>query len=113
GVTIGPFLHTAVISVLGDETPYYSLSVWHGFTMPLLMSIIALLGGVILYFLIRNFARQIDGPPFVRHLKGQRIFERIMVTISWKMARSLENILGTRRLQAQIGVMMVTVLVAG
>src|SRR5690606_8565004 len=38
GLTIGPFLHTAVTSVLGTATPEYSLAVWHGFTVPLLMS---------------------------------------------------------------------------
>ena len=45
-LTIGPFLHTAVRSVLGDATPVYSLAVWHGWTVPLLMSLIALGGGV-------------------------------------------------------------------
>src|SRR3546814_9434548 len=43
--TIGPFLDTAVQSVLREETPSYSLAVWHGFTQPLLMSVIALVSG--------------------------------------------------------------------
>ena len=113
GITIGPFLHTAAVSVLGENLPYYSLSVWHGINMPFLMSVIALAGGIVVYFAIRNLAREIDGPPLVRHLRGQRIFERLMVTLSWKLARSLENILGTRRLQTQIAVVIVTVLAAG
>src|SRR5690606_5964851 len=37
-LTIGPLLDMAVRSVLGDRTPAYSLAVWHGFTLPLLMS---------------------------------------------------------------------------
>src|SRR3546814_8014174 len=44
-LTIGPFLATAVQSVLGGRTPTYSLAIWHGFSLPLLMSVIALVGG--------------------------------------------------------------------
>ncbi|WP_116653578.1 monovalent cation/H+ antiporter subunit A [Pelagibacterium sediminicola] len=113
GLTIGPFLHTAVLAVLGEQTPYYSLSVWHGFTLPLLMSIIALVGGIVVYFAIRRLAMTMDGPPVVRHLKGQRIFERIMVAISWRLANRLEGVLGTRRLQPQISLLILTVLAAG
>src|SRR3546814_4385130 len=43
-LTIGPFLATAVQSVLGGRTPTYSLAIWHGFSLPLLMSVIALVG---------------------------------------------------------------------
>ena len=103
GMTIGPFLAAAVHSVLGAETPYYSLSVWHGFNAPLLMSLVALVGGVLMYIALRShFARGIDGPPLIRRLKGQRIFERVLVTVSWKWARTLEMFLGTRRLQPQL-----------
>ena len=44
GLTIGPFLHVAVVSVLGAATPQYSLAVWHGFSLPLALSALALLG---------------------------------------------------------------------
>jgi multicomponent K+:H+ antiporter subunit A len=102
-ITIGPFLATAVRAVLGPDTPYYSLAVWHGFNEPLLMSLIALAGGILLYWLLqRHLAKGIDGPPLVRHLKGQRIFERVLVTLSWKWARSLERLFGTQRLQPQL-----------
>lgn len=113
GITIGPFLATAVLAVLGEQTPYYSLSVWHGFNLPLLMSIIALVGGVLAYILFRNVIRGSDGPPIMGRLHGQRMFERFMVAISWKLARSLEGLLGTRRLQTQIGLLIVAVLAAG
>jgi multicomponent K+:H+ antiporter subunit A len=103
GITIGPYLHTAVTSVLGVNTPAYSLAVWHGFTIPLIMSVIALAGGVVLYQLLKNYlARSEEGPPLLRRLKGQRIFERIMVTLSWRWARTVESRLGTRRLQPQL-----------
>src|SRR5690606_35717326 len=47
GITMGPYLAAAVTAVLGDEAPYYSLSVWHGFNLPLIMSIVALVGGIL------------------------------------------------------------------
>ncbi|MFD1942580.1 monovalent cation/H+ antiporter subunit A [Paradevosia shaoguanensis] len=114
GITIAPYLATAVSSVLGAETPYYSLSVWHGFNAPLLMSMVALIGGVLMYIALRGyFARGIDGPPVLRRLKGQRIFERVLVTVSWKWARTLENVLGTRRLQPQLAIVVTIAILAG
>src|SRR6478609_1354531 len=74
-MTIKPFLATAVRAVLGPDTPYYSLAIWHGFNEPLLMSVIALAGGIILYWLLQGYlAKGIEGPPLIRRLKGQRIF---------------------------------------
>lgn len=102
-MTIKPFLATAVRAVLGPDTPYYSLAVWHGFNEILLMSVIALIAGVILYWLLQGYlTKGIDGPPLMRHLKGQRIFERVLVNLSWRWARSLERIFGTQRLQPQL-----------
>jgi multicomponent K+:H+ antiporter subunit A len=64
GRTIGPFLHTAVTSVLGPATPYYSLAVWHGFTLPLALSMAALALGAALYLTLRTYlAHSEEGPP--------------------------------------------------
>ncbi|NGN41776.1 monovalent cation/H+ antiporter subunit A [Mesorhizobium sp. CGMCC 1.15528] len=113
GLTIGPFLHTAVTSVLGLATPEYSLAIWHGVTLPLLMSFLALLGGALLYLLLKNYlAHCEEGPPYFRQLKGQRIFERVMVAVSWRGARFLENRLGTRRLQPQLRLLVAVALIA-
>jgi multicomponent K+:H+ antiporter subunit A len=103
GITMAPFLAAAVSSVLGPEAPYYSLSIWHGFNLPLIMSGIALVGGVLLYIaLFRYLAGDRDGTPVLQRFRGQRIFERVLVTITWRWARALEGILGTRRLQPQL-----------
>ncbi len=107
-------LHSAVLSVLGAQTPVYSLSIWHGFNLPLIMSIAALIGGVAIYALLGGyFSRCDDGPPVFRHLRGQRIFERIIVTVSWKMGAWLESTLGTRRLQPQLRLLILVALLAG
>ena len=103
GHTIGAILDTAVRAVLGDMAPAYSLAVWHGFTPALLMSLVALTGGTVLYLLLQGYLQHSpSGPPLLRDLKDQRIFDRIMVAISWRWARSLERLLGTRRLQPQL-----------
>ncbi|RUT32581.1 monovalent cation/H+ antiporter subunit A [Arsenicitalea aurantiaca] len=113
GITIGPFLASAVTSVLGPETPYYSLSIWHGFNLPLLMSIVALVGGVLIYLALQRYLSSgIEGPPWFRNLKGQRIFERLLVTLSWRWAKALEKLLGTRKLQPQLRLLIGTVLLA-
>ncbi|KPF43493.1 monovalent cation/H+ antiporter subunit A [Rhizobium sp. AAP43] len=102
-ISIGPFLDTAVFSVLGDRTPEYSLSIWHGFNLPLIMSLLAMIGGVALYFGLRDYLSHCeDGPPFFRRLRGQRVFERVLVAVSWRWARLAESRLGTRNLQPQL-----------
>ncbi|MCJ9691402.1 monovalent cation/H+ antiporter subunit A [Rhizobium sp. PRIMUS64] len=101
-LTIGPFLHAAAVSVLGQSTPQYSLSVWHGLNIPFLMSLVALSAGCAIFVGFRKYFARCDGPPVFRHFAGQRIFERVLVTVSWRWARSLEIWLGTRRLQPQL-----------
>ncbi|WP_439510877.1 monovalent cation/H+ antiporter subunit A [Marinimicrobium koreense] len=47
--TIEPFIHVAATAVLGHPMPEYHIALWHGFNLPLLMSAIALAGGILLY----------------------------------------------------------------
>ncbi|MBR0681583.1 monovalent cation/H+ antiporter subunit A [Roseomonas eburnea] len=111
--TVGPYLAVAVRSVLGDDVPYYSLAVWHGFNLPLLMSLIALAGGVAIYLLLQRRLSGMEGPPLLRRLEGQRIFERVMVFLSWRLARRLEGVIGTRRLQPQLRLIVGIAILAG
>ena len=47
---LGPLLHVAASAVAGgDVLPDYSLAIWHGFNIPLMMSFVALLGGILVY----------------------------------------------------------------
>jgi multicomponent K+:H+ antiporter subunit A len=112
-VTIGPLLATAARAVLGPVIPPYSLRIWHGFTPELLMSFVAIAGGVATYVLLRSYLRVSEGPPLLRHIQGQRIFERVLVTVSWRFARWLESVLGTRRLQPQLRILICAALVVG
>jgi len=114
GRSVGQFLDVAVAGMLGADTPTYSLAVWHGFNLPLLMSLLALGGGVGLYLLLQNYLRRgIEGTPLVRRLAGQRIFERTLVILSWRIARPLEALLSTRRLQPQLRLQVGVAFIAG
>jgi len=110
--SIGLVLSGAVKAVLGSDTPHYSLAVWHGLNAPLIMSLIAFIGGGLLYILARRYFMRQDGPPLFRRLQGQRVFERLLVTISWNWARRLESFLGTRRLQTQMRLMVLAPIIA-
>jgi len=56
--TIAPLLAIAATSTLQlssvSDLPPYSLAIWHGFNLPLLMSGVALVGGVIVYTLLHK-----------------------------------------------------------
>ncbi|MGE0666166.1 MAG: monovalent cation/H+ antiporter subunit A [Sphingomonadales bacterium] len=101
-LTIGPFLASAVQSVLGARTPAYSLSVWHGFTPALIMSIAALIGGILLYLAMRRYLRGDRVNPVLHRLSTRRLFDRVMVALSWTLARRAAALMGTQRLQPQL-----------
>ena len=48
--TVGDVLARASTVVVGGHLPEYHLHIWHGLNLPLLMSLLALLGGGILYY---------------------------------------------------------------
>ncbi|HET9717356.1 MAG TPA: monovalent cation/H+ antiporter subunit A [Pseudolabrys sp.] len=112
-LTIGPPLATAVRAVLGPVVPPYSLAVWHGFTPEFLMSLVAIAGGATIYVLLRPYLRVYSGLPLLQHINGQRIFDRVLLVVSWRLARRLESLLGTRRLQPQLQILVCAALVAG
>jgi multicomponent K+:H+ antiporter subunit A len=70
-LTIAPVLHAGVVGVLGVATPEYSLAVWHGFNLPLVMSILGLVLGVLLYFGLVRYSN-LHGD--VRHSLGRHLF---------------------------------------
>jgi multicomponent K+:H+ antiporter subunit A len=111
--TIGVFLDVGVRSVLGAQTPQYSLAPWHGFTTPLLMSSLALVGGAALYLLLRRYlARGVDGVPFFPPADARRIFETVLTTVALRWGRGLERFFGTERLQPQLRWLVVLTLAA-
>jgi multicomponent K+:H+ antiporter subunit A len=111
-MTIGPVLGTAVRSVLGADTPYYSLAIWHGFSRPFVMSMIALGSGGLFYLLFRKTLNRRSGPPVIGRFKGGRMFERTLAALILR-ARALDGLFGTRRLQPQMRLLVVIACLAG
>ncbi|HLW04346.1 MAG TPA: monovalent cation/H+ antiporter subunit A, partial [Azoarcus sp.] len=107
GISIGPMLHAAVFSVLGEATPAFSLAVWHGLNLPLLMSLIALVGGVAFYILLRRRLglETRDRVPFLHRLNGAQSYETTMLMLT-RGASFLLGRLGTIRTQPQLLLMM-------
>src|SRR3546814_4713508 len=77
------------------------------------MSLAALVGGVLRYRMLLPYLRRgADGPPLLRRLDSQRIFERAIILLSWRAARSAVDLLGTRRLQPQLRLLVGAALLA-
>lgn len=113
-LTIGPYLAAAVRAVLGDATPYYSLAIWHGLNAPLLMSLLALSGGVGLYLRFRHVinTNPRGGPKVFSRFNGGLMFDAVMTAIR-QGSRRLEVLLGSERLQVQLrAIVVVAILLA-
>lgn len=115
GRTVGPFLATSAHAILGPAAPRYSLAIWHGFTLALLMSAIALAGGVTLYMLLHkrlSGAPTADRAPRLRRLQGKRAVVTLGPALPGRWAEHLETLLGTRRLQPQLRLLVGVAVVA-
>jgi multicomponent K+:H+ antiporter subunit A len=111
--TIGPFLETAVRSVLGDQTPEYNLAVWHGFSPPLYLSLLALAAGVALYRVFRDRinTNPLGAPPLLSRFNGRKLFDSTIGGVT-SAARLLDSRLAPRRLQTQLRILLLTTLLA-
>lgn len=72
------------------------LALWHGFNMPLLMSVIASIGGLIFYFSLAKGGkiREIDLDPYLGRLQGRVAFDLFLKSLllnSHKFKRWTEN----------------------
>jgi multicomponent K+:H+ antiporter subunit A len=111
---VGSLLAAAALPVVGGTLPEYSLAIWHGWNAPMIMSLIAMSGGIVLYLLLRNQLKRgrFKYPPFIGGFNGKRLFERGLV-IMMRLARRLERRISTRRLQAQLFLMVLVAVLAG
>lgn len=90
--TIAPMLEVAVIGTLQTAAPYYSLSLWHGINLPLIMSVLALAIGVFVYIKRESITnwhnRTLD------ELNAANAFEDILLTVqsfSIKVTRNFDK----------------------
>lgn len=91
GFTVAGLLHAAAAASLGTAPPAYSLSIWHGFNLPLLMSVIALIGGILVYACRQPLFRWYAGLP---DMDAKEVFElavRQVVGVATRITAALEN----------------------
>ena len=109
-VVVAPLLDVAVSGVLLGNVPEYSISLWHGFNLPLVMSAIALLSGCALYFgLQRGYNLHLyrdEGPC------AKRLFDR-MLEASVSAARRVTGLVQNGSLQRSLWLLLAVVLWAG
>jgi len=106
GLVAGPMLAVASGATIGGgELPYYSLALWHGFNLPLLMSAIAVAAGVLAYrsrwFFIRLHEERLPIP------RGKGVFDGLVekgTALSTTVTRNLENGSLQRYLALLVGV---------
>ncbi|WP_213608619.1 monovalent cation/H+ antiporter subunit A [Pseudoalteromonas sp.] len=99
-------LSAASLAVLGQAMPEYKLTIWHGFNLPLLMSGMAVIGGLFIYVNRKYlFQFQASLPPF----NAKKIFERFLAgVVNWcqNKIQSTEN----GSLQRYVFIMLAVVL---
>src|SRR4051794_12832183 len=102
-LSVAPFLAAAALPVVGDRLPQYSLSLWHGFNAPMIMSLVAITGGISLYLWLRRRRTQdsLSGPPLMRRVSARRLFESALVGLG-RIGRLGLRMFGTRHLQTQL-----------
>ena len=83
--TIGHALHAAATAAHGSALPSYSLSLWHGFNLPLLMSCVAFILGLALYFAIYHRGALHRLTP---RMPAPRAFAAALRALQWTAHRS-------------------------
>lgn len=79
------------------------LAIWHGFNLPLLMSVIALVGGTALYFALAKDGRirKIDLDRYFGRFQGKLIFESMIENL-FKYTRKFKLATETSKLQSYL-----------
>ena len=110
-LTVGPILAVAGASVVGGTLPEYSLAIWHGFNLPLAMSLIATVLGLVLYFgaqRLYNLHAFEGRSPWT----GARLYQIVIVSLT-KFARRFTHFTANGSLQRQVAVLVAVMLAVG
>jgi multicomponent K+:H+ antiporter subunit A len=112
GLTIGPSLAAAAWPVVGGALPDYSLALWHGITLPLVMSVIAIGGGIAGYLWLRGQQARgrLQDTPLVSRLNGRHLFESALLGLT-RGSRAFLRLASTQRMQPQLFMVIATAIV--
>ena len=108
-LTVAPLLRVAAAATLQSPLPAFELALWHGFNKPLMMSLLALAGGVFVYALRAPlFAWQGQLPTMHPRTAFERVY-RLLVSA----ARRTVAVLDSGSLQRYNALLFAFVLVLG
>lgn len=112
--SIGELLAVAAKPVAGGTLPAFSLAIWHGFNAPLVMSLVAMAGGLGIYLVFAPWfkKRPLRTTPGMAVFDGKRLFESGLAHAT-AAARYVLRRTSSRHLQAQVLWMFVVAGAAG
>lgn len=90
--TVAPILAVAVAGTLQATPPEYSLAIWHGLNLPLVMSIVALAIGVGVYLIRERLYRLHD--QFLGRLDARIIYNALLlglISLATKLTRQFDK----------------------
>jgi multicomponent K+:H+ antiporter subunit A len=95
-LTFGPLVDVAATALAGKPLPDYYLAIWHGFNLPLLMSVIALGAGAGLYFWLARgkWLHRISSEDWFGPATGRQMFDGLidgLFALSGRISVRLEN----------------------
>ena len=109
---LGPMVLVAATAMLGTTPPEFHLTIWHGFNLPLALSMLALAGGAALYFMLARSGRlhRLNSENWFGLLTGLKLFTRGSDRL-FRSAGRLTALLETASLQRYIAWMLTATLV--
>ena len=110
GLVMTPILTVAAQAMLGAPAPAFSLAIWHGFNLPLAMSVLAMVIGAGLYFWLQrvyNLHRLGDGDS-----SGRRLFDLLVAGLV-DLSRRLVGAVANGSLQRYLVFFLLATLLAG
>ncbi len=112
--TIGPLLAVAAQATLNlpsvAQMPQYTLAIWHGFNLPLLMSAIAMAGGVTVYVLLQ---RKINLHTVVKLPGDAKVLFDVFIENITVIAGALTRLTQNGSLQRYLLLIIVTAIAGG
>jgi multicomponent K+:H+ antiporter subunit A len=117
-LTVGPTLAVAARATLFGgpygELPQYTLALWHGINLPLVMSLVALCGGAALYFGLQRFVdlHRVERLPGWIAAGGREAFAAL-IGGKLVLARRITGLMQSGRLQNYLALLVIMALAAG
>ncbi|EXJ17067.1 monovalent cation/H+ antiporter subunit A [Imhoffiella purpurea] len=109
-LTVAPLLQVAAASLLQEPPPSYDLAIWHGFGLPVVMSGVALIGGLVVYAERRplfEIADQLKG-----RLDARAVFDHLLARL-YTFARAVTGVLDRGSLQRLILLLLLSAIGLG